>query len=66
MRLCQYVCEQAPDEPKDCVARIRKEIAMAPALKEKPYAEELPVTGPAGMILDGRYLPPRPKFRRVV
>jgi uncharacterized membrane protein len=31
---------------------------MSPALKEKPYAEELPVTGAAGMILDGRYLPP--------
>jgi uncharacterized membrane protein len=35
-----------------------KEIAMSPALKEKPYAEELPTTGVAGMILDGRYLPP--------
>ena len=33
-----------------------KEIAMSPALKEKPFAEELPVTGAAGMILDGRYL----------
>ena len=31
---------------------------MSPALNEKPYAEELPVTGAAGMILDGRYLPP--------
>jgi hypothetical protein len=31
---------------------------MSPALKEKPYAEELSVTGAAGMILDGRYLPP--------
>jgi uncharacterized membrane protein len=31
---------------------------MSPALKEKPHAQELPVTGPAGMILDGRYLPP--------
>jgi hypothetical protein len=31
---------------------------MSPALKEKPYGEELPVTGAAGMILDGRYLPP--------
>ena len=31
---------------------------MTPALKEKPHAEELPVTGAAGMILEGRYLPP--------
>jgi len=31
---------------------------MSPALKEKPHAEELPVTGAAGKILDGRYLPP--------
>ena len=31
---------------------------MSPALKEKPHAEELPMTGAAGMILDGRYLPP--------
>jgi uncharacterized membrane protein len=31
---------------------------MSPALKEKLYAEELPVAGAAGMILDGRYLPP--------
>jgi uncharacterized membrane protein len=31
---------------------------MSPALKEKPHAEELPVIGAAGMILDGRYLPP--------
>lgn len=31
---------------------------MSPALKEKPYAEELPTTGAASMILDGRYLPP--------
>ncbi|WP_433969097.1 SRPBCC family protein [Tunturiibacter gelidiferens] len=31
---------------------------MSHALKEKPYAEELPVIGAAAMILDGRYLPP--------
>lgn len=31
---------------------------MSPALKEKPHAVELPVIGAAGMILDGRYLPP--------
>jgi uncharacterized membrane protein len=31
---------------------------MSHALKEKPYAEALPVTGAAAMILDGRYLPP--------
>jgi uncharacterized membrane protein len=31
---------------------------MSPALKEKPHAEELPATGSAGMILNGRYLPP--------
>jgi uncharacterized membrane protein len=31
---------------------------MSYALKEKPFAEELPATGAAGMILDGRYLPP--------
>jgi uncharacterized membrane protein len=31
---------------------------MSPALKEKPHVEELPTTGSAGMILDGRYLPP--------
>jgi uncharacterized membrane protein len=31
---------------------------MSTALKEKPYAEESPTTGAAGMILDGRYLPP--------
>jgi uncharacterized membrane protein len=31
---------------------------MSPALKEKPYAEELPDTGVVGMIIDGRYLPP--------
>jgi uncharacterized membrane protein len=35
-----------------------KEIAMSSALKERPYAEELPTTGAAGVILDGRYLPP--------
>jgi uncharacterized membrane protein len=35
-----------------------KEIAMSHALREKPYAEQLPVTGAAAMILDGRYLPP--------
>jgi uncharacterized membrane protein len=35
-----------------------KEIAMSSALKEKPYSEELPTTGAAGVILDGRYLPP--------
>ncbi|HTF62696.1 MAG TPA: SRPBCC family protein [Edaphobacter sp.] len=29
-----------------------------PCIEGKPYAEELPVTGAAGMILDGRYLPP--------
>jgi uncharacterized membrane protein len=31
---------------------------MSHALKEKPCAEELPIAGAAGMILDGRYLPP--------
>ena len=31
-------------------------------MNEKPNAEELPVTGAAGIILDGRYLPP-PKIR---
>jgi uncharacterized membrane protein len=31
---------------------------MSHALKEKPNAEELPTTAAAGMILDGRYLPP--------
>jgi uncharacterized membrane protein len=31
---------------------------MSPALTEKPYAEELPTTGAAGMLLNGRYLPP--------
>ena len=31
---------------------------MSHALREKPYAEELPVTGAAAMILDGRYLRP--------
>ena len=31
---------------------------MSHALKEKPNAEELPVTAAAAMILDGRYLPP--------
>ncbi|MDW5266845.1 MULTISPECIES: SRPBCC family protein [Acidobacteriaceae] len=31
---------------------------MSHALKEKPYAEELPVTGAAGMIIEGRYVPP--------
>ena len=31
---------------------------MSPALNDKPYAEDLPVTGAAGMILDGHYLPP--------
>ena len=31
---------------------------MSYALKEKPYAEELPATAAAGMIVDGRYLPP--------
>jgi uncharacterized membrane protein len=31
---------------------------MSPALKEKPFAEETPVAGVAGTILDGRYLPP--------
>jgi uncharacterized membrane protein len=31
---------------------------MTNALKEKPYAEDLAPTGAAGMILDGRYLPP--------
>jgi uncharacterized membrane protein len=29
-----------------------------PALNEKPMAEPLPSTAPAGMIVDGRYLPP--------
>jgi uncharacterized membrane protein len=31
---------------------------MSPALKEKPFAEELPAMGAAGIILDGRYLAP--------
>jgi uncharacterized membrane protein len=31
---------------------------MSLALKEKLYAEEGPVSGAVGMILDGRYLPP--------
>ena len=31
---------------------------MPQALKEKPHAEEVPMTGAAGMILDGRYLSP--------
>jgi uncharacterized membrane protein len=31
---------------------------MAHALKEKPYAEELPVAAAAATILGGRYLPP--------
>jgi uncharacterized membrane protein len=35
----------------------RKEIMMS-ALNEKPNAEELPLTGSVGMIVDGRYLPP--------
>jgi uncharacterized membrane protein len=35
-----------------------KEIAMSGALNEKPSAEDLPVAGPAGMIVEGRYLPP--------
>lgn len=35
----------------------RKEILMS-ALNEKPNAEELPLTGSVGMIVDGRYLPP--------
>jgi uncharacterized membrane protein len=34
-----------------------KEISMSP-LNEKPNAEELPLTGSVGMIVDGRYLPP--------
>jgi uncharacterized membrane protein len=35
----------------------QKEITMS-ALNEKPNAERIPATGPAGMIIDGRYLPP--------
>jgi hypothetical protein len=31
---------------------------MSPALNEKPYAEELPISGAAAMTLNGRYLPP--------
>jgi|UPI00068C5D7F uncharacterized membrane protein len=31
---------------------------MSPALNEKPHAEAPPAMGPAGMIVDGRYLPP--------
>jgi hypothetical protein len=31
---------------------------MTNALKAKPYAEDVASTGAAGMILDGRYLPP--------
>lgn len=31
---------------------------MSSALKEKPYADEPPVAGSAGMSLKGRYLPP--------
>ena len=31
---------------------------MSPVLKEKPFAADLPATGAAGIILDGRYLPP--------
>ncbi|WP_158750433.1 SRPBCC family protein [Acidobacterium sp. S8] len=31
---------------------------MSPALNEKPFAEELPAASAAGVILDGRYLPP--------
>jgi uncharacterized membrane protein len=58
VRLCQYVCEQGPDEPKYALYGYAKEIAMSHALKEKPYAEDQPVAGAAAMILDGRYLPP--------
>jgi uncharacterized membrane protein len=58
VRLCQYVCEQGPDEPKYALHGYAKEIAMSHALKEKPYAEDQPVAGAAAMILDGRYLPP--------
>jgi hypothetical protein len=35
-----------------------KEPSMSSALKEKPCAEDLRISGAAGMILDGRYLPP--------
>jgi uncharacterized membrane protein len=31
---------------------------MPLALKEKPHAEEIPISGAAGTILDGRYMPP--------
>jgi hypothetical protein len=31
---------------------------MSSALKEKPYAEEVPTTSPASVILNGSYLPP--------
>jgi uncharacterized membrane protein len=46
------------DEPKHCVVRIRKGDCDVSALKEKPHAEELPASGAAATILDGRYLPP--------
>ena len=48
MRLCQYVCEQDRTNPKTALHGYAKEIAMSHALKEKPYAEELPVTGAVG------------------
>jgi uncharacterized membrane protein len=35
----------------------QKEITMS-VLNEKPNAERIPATGAAGMIIDGRYLPP--------
>jgi uncharacterized membrane protein len=31
---------------------------MSEALSEKPFAEDLPSSAPAGVIVDGRYLPP--------
>jgi uncharacterized membrane protein len=52
------VSQQAETNPKIALYGYAKEIAMSHALREKPYAEELPVTGAAAMILDGRYLRP--------
>jgi uncharacterized membrane protein len=58
VRLCQYVSELAETNPNIALYGYAKEIEMSHALREKPYAEELPVTGAAATILDGRYLPP--------
>jgi hypothetical protein len=35
---------------------------MSKALNEKPYAEPLPVAASAGVMLNGRYLPPPEKI----